>query len=72
MTFEASPDGRRLIGRCQCGACNLPWIEIRVPERPGRDAVAVVTSRHNGDHHTNVVTLADLARLIVELESVAV
>jgi hypothetical protein len=44
-------------------------MEVRVPDRPGRDALAVVTARHNGEHHPNVLTLADLARLIAEAES---
>lgn len=52
-------DGGRHALVCQCGACTLPFATIQA-------GVLVILARHNGERHTNVVTLADLERMLKE------
>lgn len=40
----------------RCGQCGLPWAKIS-------NGVLVVESRHHGDRHVNVISLAELERL---------
>lgn len=43
----------------RCAKCGLPWATIQ-------NGVLMVESKHNGDKHTNVITLAELVKLLQE------
>lgn len=43
----------------RCGVCGLPFATIQ-------NGVLMVESKHNGDKHTNVITLAELEKLLRE------
>lgn len=53
-------DGNRHALVCQCGACTLPFGYLQ-------NGVIVIRSDHGGkQQHTNVITLADVERMLKE------
>lgn len=43
--------------RCQCGTCKTPFAVVR-------GGVLVIESRHNGEKHTNFLTLEEVRRML--------
>ena len=43
--------------RCQCGTCKTPFAVVQ-------NGCLVITVRHGGDKHTNVLRLEDVVKLL--------
>ncbi len=46
----------------QCSCCKLPFARIQ-------NGVLIIESRHHGEKHTNVISLADLIQLIYGVDA---
>jgi hypothetical protein len=51
--MNATTEPRRIVLRCQCGHCDLPFGYVQ-------DGVLIIQSRHNGEPHINTLRIEQL------------
>jgi hypothetical protein len=51
--MNATTEPRRIVLRCQCGHCELPFAYVQ-------NGVLLIQSRHSGETHINAVRIEDV------------